>query len=165
MVTKSLTEQYWVLTMKKRQSNYATNLASEFFVMSVLHRLGLEAYLTLGNKKAVDFVVVHAPGNAITIDVKAVAGKVDWLVGNVAGTPRERHYVVLITYNGKFAHVNDLPDAWIFPHKEFLELVKTAKMPSTMRYISRVAVLKLTERAQAWHLLRANEGVADETKT
>src|SRR5205085_7782224 len=101
MVTKSLTEQYWVLTMKKRQSNYDTNLASEFFVMSVLHRLGLEAYLTLGNKKAVDIVVAHAPGNAITIDVKAVAGKVDWRVGNVAGTPRERHYVVLITYNGK----------------------------------------------------------------
>ena len=75
----------------KRQSSYDTNLASEFFVMSELHRLGLDAHLTLGNKKAVDIVVVHAPGDTITIDVKAVAGSVDWLVGSSVGEPQERH--------------------------------------------------------------------------
>ena len=63
----------------KRQSSYDTNLASEFFVMSELHHLGLDAHLTLGNKKAVDIVVVHPRGDTITIDVKAVAGSVDWL--------------------------------------------------------------------------------------
>ena len=42
----------------KERPAYNTNLASEFYVMSVLCRLGLEANLTLGNKKAVDIVVV-----------------------------------------------------------------------------------------------------------
>jgi hypothetical protein len=35
-----------------------TNLASEFFVLSALHRLGLDAVLTLGNKKSVDIAVL-----------------------------------------------------------------------------------------------------------
>jgi len=108
---------------KMRQSAYDTNLASEFYVMSVLHRLGLEAHLTLGNKKAVDIVVVRAPGDTITIDVKAVAGAVDWLVGNVPSDPRPQHFMVLVTYNGKFAEVGAPPNSWILPHAEFLPLV------------------------------------------
>ena len=56
-------------------TTYNTNLASEFYVLSVLHRLGAEANLTLGNKKAVDIVIVHAAGDAVTVDVKGLAGK------------------------------------------------------------------------------------------
>lgn len=141
----------------KRQSSCDTNLASEFFVMSVLHRLGMEAQLTLGNKKAVDIVVVRAPGDTVTIDVKAVAGKTDWLVGNAPSEPRERHFVVLMTYDGKFADLAASPRAWVLPHLEFLGLVQTVKPPSTMRYIYRPDVLKRTERAEAWHLLKASQ--------
>ena len=139
----------------KRQSSYDTNMASEFFVMSQLHRLGLEAHLTLGNKKAVDIVVVHAPGDTITIDVKAVAGRVDWLVGSSDGEPRERHFVVLITYNGQFADLSTKPAIWILPHAQFLAMVKSAKPPSKMRFVSRAEVRKLTARADAWNLLKA----------
>jgi hypothetical protein len=39
-----------------KRSGYNTNLASEFHVIALLHGLGLEANLTLGNKKAVDIV-------------------------------------------------------------------------------------------------------------
>jgi len=137
------------------RQGYDTNLASEFFVMSVLHRLGVEAHLTLGNKKAVDIVVVRAPGDTVTIDVKAVAGKTDWLVGNVTSEPREQHFVVLMTYDGKFADLAVPPRAWVLPHLEFLSLVRTVKPPSTMRYIWRPDVMKLTERAEAWNLLQA----------
>jgi len=35
-------------------SKYNTNLAAEFYVLSMLHRLGAEATLTLANRKAVD---------------------------------------------------------------------------------------------------------------
>ena len=38
---------------------YETNLASEFYILSVLHRLGVDATLTLGNKKSVDILVVR----------------------------------------------------------------------------------------------------------
>src|ERR1700677_610119 len=49
-------------------------LAAEFYVLSVLHRLGVDANLTLGNKKSVDIAAVRAAGDAITIDVKGLAG-------------------------------------------------------------------------------------------
>ncbi len=56
-------------------NTYNTNLAAEFYVLSVLHRLGAEANLTLGNKKAVDIVVVRGAGDTVTIDVEGLAGK------------------------------------------------------------------------------------------
>jgi hypothetical protein len=115
----------------------------------------MEVHLTLGNKKAVDIVVVRAPGHTVTIDVKAVAGKTDWLIGNADSSQRERHFVVLITYDGKFAEPSAPPRAWVLPHSEFLALVRTAKPPSTMRYIYRPDVMNLTDRAEAWKLLRA----------
>ena len=40
-------------------TRYDTNLAAEFHVLSMLHRLGADASLTLGNKKAVDIIVVN----------------------------------------------------------------------------------------------------------
>ncbi|MEP7311556.1 MAG: hypothetical protein ABI859_03150 [Pseudomonadota bacterium] len=72
-----------------KRSGYNTNLASEFYVISLLHRLGADANLTLGNKKSVDIVVVRQAGDAATVDVKAVAGKHDWLVGNVPVDPKQ----------------------------------------------------------------------------
>ena len=63
----------------QRETCLQHNLASEFYVMSVLCRLGMGANLTLGKKKAVDFVVFRAAGDAVTVDVKAVVGKADWL--------------------------------------------------------------------------------------
>ena len=40
-------------------TKYNTNLASEFYVLSMVHRLGVDASLTLGNKKAVDIIVLN----------------------------------------------------------------------------------------------------------
>lgn len=136
-----------------KSSGYNTNLASEFHVIALLHRLGLEANLTLGNKKAVDIVVVRDAGDAATIDVKAVVGKTDWLVGNAAGPPRPNHFVVLLTYEGKFRDLTTVPRVWVFPHAEFLSLVKTAKAPSTMKYVPRSQVTKIPHRLDAWHLI------------
>lgn len=48
------------------QRGYNTNLASEFYVLSMLYRMGFDANLTLGNKKSVDIAVVLGPGRAIT---------------------------------------------------------------------------------------------------
>ena len=39
-----------------------TNLASEYYVISMLYRIGAEAYLTLGKKKSVDIVVKKGKG-------------------------------------------------------------------------------------------------------
>lgn len=138
-------------TKKRRKSGYNTNLASEFHVLSALYRLGLDANLTLGNKKAVDIVVVRAPGDTVTIDVKAVAGKVDWLVGNPEATPRSNHFVALLSYEAKFNDVSTTPSVWILPHERFLKLVRFAKKPSLVRYVSRKEVVKTcAEYRNAW---------------
>lgn len=141
--------------MSRRRSGYGTNWASEFFVMSVLHRLGMDAHLTLGNKKAVDIVVVHGPGDAVTVDVKAVAGRMDWQVGNAGTEERNRHFVVLMTYDGQLADPNYTPRAWILPHAEFVTLIRSAAPPSIMRYVRRSEVVKLTDRAENWSLLKS----------
>jgi hypothetical protein len=44
------------------QRGYNTNLASEFYVLSMLYRLGFDANLTLGNKKSVDIAVCWGRG-------------------------------------------------------------------------------------------------------
>lgn len=139
---------------------YNTNLASEFYVMSVLCRLGLEANLTLGNKKAVDIVVVRTAGDAVTVDVKAVVGKTDWLAGSSAGSePRKRHFVVLLSYEGHFSDLTHVPRAWILPHAEYLRLVKTAST-GTMRYLSRRQVLnEMKPFENAWRLIAGRQAV------
>ncbi len=134
-------------------AKYNTNLASEFYAMSVLYRLGCDAHLTLGNKKAVDIVVVRGPGDAVTLDVKAVVGKTDWLAGSPEATARDRHFVALITYEGKFANLASVPRTWVVPHDVYIKLVKAAAAPSRMRYLSRKQVTGLTEYQDAWHLL------------
>lgn len=137
-----------------KQRGYATNLASEFFVLSALYRLGLDANLTLGNKKGVDIVVACGPGQAFTIEVKAVAGKNDWLVGKLGLTPREHHYVVLVCYEAAFEEPDEAPRVWIFKHDDIVPLIRDSKTGSA-RYISRKQVREeWSQHAQNWDLLR-----------
>jgi len=100
------------------QGGYATSLASEFYVLSALYRLGLDANLTLGNTKGVDSVVARGPGRASTIATKAVARKNDWLVGRLGIDPREQHYVVLVSHEGEFDNPAELPSVWVFHHDD-----------------------------------------------
>jgi len=55
-------------------TTYNTNLASEFYVLSMLRHLGVDALLTLGNKKAVDIIVANENGTITTIGVKRFEG-------------------------------------------------------------------------------------------
>lgn len=136
------------------QRGYNTNLASEFYVLSMLYRLGIDANLTLGNKKSVDIAVVLGPGRAITVDVKAVAGKMDWLMGGSPESPKPNHYVVLVSYDGRFGDAQQTPRCWVLRHDEVLPLVKTASGKGRMRYLSRKVVLDgFGSREGAWRLL------------
>lgn len=144
-------------TLAVVQRGYNTNLASEFYVLSMLYRLGFDANLTLGNKKSVDIAVVLGPGRAITIDVKAVAGKMDWLMSRSPDQPKPNHYVVLVSYDGRFGDAQQAPRCWVLRHREVLPLVKTASGKGRMRYLSRKAVLDtFGAREGAWQLLGAS---------
>ena len=94
-----------------------TNLAAEFHVLSVLHRLGLNANLTLGNKKSVDIAVVRDAGEAYTIDVKGLAGKTGWPIDNVR-PGRNGHFIVFVSFLGKIDKTEVAPEVYIVPSME-----------------------------------------------
>jgi len=59
--------------MRKDTVPYNTNLAAEFWVLSALYRFGVEAHLTLGNKKSVDILIVCNSKTICTVNVKGLA--------------------------------------------------------------------------------------------
>ena len=93
---------------------YNTNLAGEFYILSVLYRLGADANLTLGNKKSVDIVVVREAGDAITADVKALAGRTGWPVDNFRGG-RKGHFLALVCFLDRIEDPSVLPEVYIVP--------------------------------------------------
>jgi hypothetical protein len=107
-------------------SKYDTNLASEFWVLSTLYRLGVEASLTLGNKKSVD-IIIHRPGTfPITIDVKGLAGTYDWPADNIDSIA-EGHYYVMLSFEGNIEDPSFVPSAWIIPATRINEFIKSFK--------------------------------------
>lgn len=96
---------------------YNTNLAGEFYILSMLYRLGADATLTLGNKKSVDIAVIQAAGDAVTVDVKALAGKTSWPVDNFLGG-RVGHFLALICFLKRIADPTLVPEVYIVPSAE-----------------------------------------------
>ena len=95
-------------------AGYDTNLAAEFFVLSMLHRQGFDATLTLGNKKAIDIVVLPRGGMPVTIDVKGLAGKTGWPVDNLK-TAKPGHFIVFVCFLGKIEDPTVLPEVYVIP--------------------------------------------------
>lgn len=133
-------------------SRYHTNLATEFYVLSCLHRLGITANLTLGNKKGVDIIVLRDTGEAVTVEVKGVAGKYDWPAGNLSSPYPERHFVALLSYEGQIDNPEmPAPSVWIIPYAKIGCFTREYK---THPNVSRSKVLKSAgEFENAWHLI------------
>jgi hypothetical protein len=130
---------------------YNTNLAAEFHVLSVLHRLGAEASLTLGNKKAVDILVVRGEQVAARIDVKGVAGPWDWPADNVREPEHGRQFLALVSFEGRIGDMGQLPSVWVVPAAELAPFVRTYQ---TRRVVSRAALRAEGARFRdAWSLL------------
>jgi len=116
--------------MKKSRLSYNTNLASEFWVLSALYRLGVEAQLTLGNKKSVDIRILRESGGSCTIDVKGVAGPYDWPADNIKILDKPTHFYILLSFEGKISDPLVSPSVWIIPSDKltpFLKQFKTRK--------------------------------------
>lgn len=107
---------------KQRANAFNSGVAAEYFILSQLYRLGLEAYVSQGNKKAVDIRVVLSDNKAISIDVKAVRGYSSLVVNNVE--PKENHYLAFVIYNNKFDDVQILPSVYIVPSRDVPGITK-----------------------------------------
>lgn len=132
------------------EKHYNTNLASEFYVLSALHRLGFDAILTLGNKKSVDLAVVRDAGDSVTVDVKGLAGKTSWPVDNVKQA-RKEHFLVFVCYAGKIDDVGFPPEVWVVPSEKLEPLIYNA--PGGRRVVPRSRLLQASEFRDAWHLI------------
>ena len=135
-------------------SKYNTNLASEFYVLSMLHRLGIQATLTLGNRKAVDIVVVRDGGDVITIDVKGLAGITEWPIDNVeTENPKQNHFLVFVSFLNRIADPGIVPEVYVIPATSIPPLVYTIK--SGRKFIGLRRLRKeAPEFKHAWSLLQ-----------
>lgn len=139
---------------------YDTSLAAEFYVLSCLHRIGLTANLTLGNKKGVDIVVARDVGDAVTVEVKGVARHYDWPANNLVTENPKRHFVALVSFEGRMAdHMMPPPRVWIVPFAEVEQF--QAGLPEKRVNVSRKAVLDGGSRYEnAWHLMEGQPAPA-----
>ena len=94
-------------------SKYDTGMAAEFYVLSLLHRLGISANLTMGNQKAVDIVVTTSSGDVVTIDVKGIKGKTSWPINDRVSA--RSHYYVFVSFLGKIEDPSVLPEVYVVP--------------------------------------------------
>ena len=134
-------------------TKYNTNLASEFYVLSMLHRFGCDASLTLGNKKTVDIVVVRETGNVVTIDVKGLAGTTSWPVDNVKKVNKD-HFLVFVSFLGKIADHTVSPEVYVVPSKRLAPLVYHS--PNGKRHVLQLSRMRKdgTQFRDAWDLVK-----------
>lgn len=103
--------------MKERHDTYTTGLAAEHLIMSCLTRLGLEVYLTMGNRKKTDIRVIDPDTSiACSVDVKAVKGYSSLVVNNVKAS--KDHYIVFVIFNSKLNDPTYMPDIFVVPSLE-----------------------------------------------
>ncbi len=139
-------------------TKYNTNLASEFYVLSMLHRLGIDASLTLGNKKAVDIIVVNENKTFTTIDVKGVAGKYDWPADNIHEFENTNHFYVLVSYENEISNPLTLPSVWIIPSNDLKQFIIEYK---TRKDVQRSRMMTEGQKyLHAWSLLTAGKASA-----
>jgi len=131
---------------------YNTNLAAEFYVLSMLHRFGADANLTLGNKKSVDISVVRGKGDSVTIDVKGLEGRTGWPIDNI-GPGNARHFIAFVCFQGKIADPTTAPLVWVVPS---LAVASLAYQAPGGRRLMRVSTLKTEgeKYLDAWKAVR-----------
>ncbi len=129
-------------------TKYNTNLASEFYVLSMLHRLSADAALTLGNKKAVDIIVANEDGTTTTIDVKGLEKRYDWPFDDVKLVDKANHFYVLVCFDGKITDPCSSPAVWIIPALELSQFIRKYR---TRTVVSRAYVIAKGQKYfQAW---------------
>lgn len=127
-----INQSYNPKAVASTSDKYNTNLASEFHVLSILHRLGADAALTLGNKKTVDIFVVRPNGVSVTVDVKGVAGKFDWPADNIRLPGKKDHFLALVCYEGRIGYPEESPSVWVIPSLKIESFVKKFRTRTTV---------------------------------
>ena len=126
-------------------------LAAKFHVLSVLHRLGVEANLALGQPDNVDIAILGKPGLAITIDVKTVEGSREWLVEQFSA--RKHHYVVVVEFASQKESVVSQPRAYVVASEALQKLISRKKLKA----ISFDVLSDELAALEAWQLITSEQ--------
>ena len=115
--------------------NLTTGMASEFYVLSVLLRCGINANLTLGNQKKVD-IVVNNKGVAMTIDVKGLKSSGDFVIGNYMESKDDKNHFYIFVYYSNFENVKENPELYVVPATEISAIVKERESVNNVSIVS-----------------------------
>ena len=133
-------------------SGYNTNLAAEYYVLSMLYRKGYNAYLTLGNKKSIDIIIDHGKRTS-TIDVKGMVSKTSWPMDNF-DKAKKNHYIALVTYLNKIGDHTLVPETYIVPSSKIRSLFAHQKR-GTRKGIRYSRIKKTGKKyLEAWSVLK-----------
>jgi hypothetical protein len=126
-------------------------LAAKFHVLSVLHRLGVEANLVLGQSDNVDIAVLGRAGMAITIDVKTLENTREWRVDQFSA--RKHHYVVVIVFARQNDSLVPQPQAYVVASEALRKLVSRRKLSAVSLDVLNDELAAL----EAWQLITAEQ--------
>jgi hypothetical protein len=134
--------------MKKniRANAFNTGIASEYFILSQLYRQGIEAYISQGNKKAIDIRIIKGDGSPVSVDVKSVRDYSSFVVNNVES--KEDHFICFVRYKGRFSDVDKFPEVYIVPSVEVIKNRKEFKKEK------RMMIGSILEYRDRWDLLK-----------
>lgn len=115
--------------------NQTTGMVSEFYVLSVLLRCGINANLTLGNQKKVD-IIVNNKGVAMTIDVKGLKSSGDFIIGNYFESKDDKNHFYIFVYYSNFENVKENPELFVVPATEISAIVKERESVNNVSIVS-----------------------------
>ena len=115
--------------------NQTTGMVSEFYVLSVLLRCGINANLTLGNQKKVD-IIVNNKGVAMTIDVKGLKSSGDFIIGNYMESKDDKNHCYIFVYYSNFENVKENPELYVVPATEISAIVKERESVNNVSIVS-----------------------------
>ncbi len=104
------------------------DLAAKFHILYVLHVLGLEANLALSHPDNVDITVLREAGQALTIDVKTLAGRPEWHVDRFTAKPH--HFVAFVLFEEKVLRPGVVPHVYVAASEALHNFVERNKLES-----------------------------------
>lgn len=123
-------------------------LAANFYVLSVLHRLGAEANLTWAQPDDVDIAAVRQSGDALTIDVKTLTGTSQWRVEQFSA--KKHHFIVFVCFELEWRDPQVVPEIYIWSS----ELLKRFIDREHATYLSLEAVALKLDPTAGWKQFR-----------
>jgi hypothetical protein len=107
-----------------KANSFNSGIASEYLVLASLHRLGLEAYMSPGNKKSIDIRVIRQNGVPVSIDVKSLRGNSSLNANNIL--PQYNHFIVFVNYNNKYEDPSVQPEIFVVPSDQIVAITEAS---------------------------------------